>query len=117
MGISATGSHNIKQEVSLNLNDASLSLVIIIAGTKKSYQYFEMSPFTKGLKFSFAAAAVSAVTLERSRRAAAAAAPKIPERSAALAEVVRTPLLEESFRRGLAQFRSRSLHQTSPALK
>ena len=28
-------------------------------GTKKSYHYFEMSPFTKGLKFAFAAAAAA----------------------------------------------------------
>ena len=58
--VSATGLPGRTREVSRKLHVAFLCLDVIIAGAKKSYHCFEMSPFTEGLKFSFACAAAAA---------------------------------------------------------
>ena len=58
--VSAMGSQGRKRQASRKLHVTFLCLDVIIAGAKKSYPCFEMSPFTEGLKFSFACAAAAA---------------------------------------------------------
>ena len=57
--VSAMGSQGRKRRLTRKLHVAFLCLDVIIAGAKKSYHCFEMSPFTEGLKFSFACAAAA----------------------------------------------------------
>ena len=65
--VSATGLPGRKRGFTRKLHVAFLCLDVIIAGAKKSYHCFEMSPFTEGLKFSFACAAAPPFRQSRSK--------------------------------------------------
>ena len=65
--VTAKGSQGRRRQSSRKLHVAFLCLDVIIAGAKKSYHCFEMSPFTEGLKFSFACAAAAPFRQSRSK--------------------------------------------------